>query len=72
MVVAAGTADRQPQKHQPRRFGDVVQGVLPAQALVVQVDHVGVTAIESGGDERPRIAGPCLVAGELQPQTKRS
>ena len=66
VVVAARTADRQAQEDQARRLGDVVERVLPPQALVVQVDHVGITAIEAGGDEGRRIAGRDLVAGELQ------
>ena len=55
-----------PRNTRPGRLGDVVQGVLPPQALVVQVDHVGVAAIEPGRDERPGIVGRDLVAGELQ------
>ena len=66
MVVAAGAADRQAQEYQSGRLGDVVEGILPAQSLVVQVDHVGIAAIEPGGDEGPGIVGPHLVAGELQ------
>ena len=55
-----------PRKTRPGRLGDVVERVLAPQALVVQVDHVGIAAVEAGGDERRRIAGPNLVAGELE------
>ncbi len=67
VVVAAGAADRQAEEDQARRLGDVVQGVLPPQTLVVQVDHVRVAAIEAGGDEGIGIVGGDLVAGELEP-----
>ena len=58
-------ADRQAQKDQPRRLGDVIQGILPPRPLVVQVDHVGIAAIEPGRDERVRIGGPHLVPRQL-------
>ena len=66
VVVAPGAADRQPEEDQARRLGDVVQGVLPAEPLVVEVHHVGVAAIEAGGDERGGVVGPDLVARELE------
>src|SRR5262249_18269043 len=61
MVVTARAANCQPQKDEPRRFSDVVEGILSPQTLVVQVNHVGIAAIESGGDESRRIIGPRLV-----------
>ena len=67
MVVAAGAADRQAEEDQARRLGDVVERVLPPQPLVVQVDHVGIAAVEPGGDEGGRVVGGDLVAGELEP-----
>ncbi len=67
MVVAAGAADRQPQEDKPGRLGDVVQSILPAKLLIVQVDHVGVAAVESRGDERPGIVGLNFVTGKLKP-----
>ena len=52
VVVAAGAADRQAEEDQAGRLGDVVQRVLAPEALVVQVDHVGIAAVEARGDER--------------------
>ena len=66
VVMAAGAADRQPQEHKPRRLGDVVERILAAQALIVQINHVGVASIEPRGDEGPRIVRTNFVAGKLQ------
>ena len=67
VIVAAGAADRQAEEDQARRLGDVVQGVLPPQTLVVQVDHIRIAAIEAGRDEGVGIVGRDLVAGQLEP-----
>ena len=67
VVVAAGAADRQAEEDQAGRLGDVVERILAPQPLVVQVDHVGIAAVEPGGDEGGRILGSDLVAGELEP-----
>ena len=66
VVMAPRTADRQAQEDQPGRLGDVVERILAAQALVIEVDHVGIAAIEPRGDECRRITGPELVARKLQ------
>ena len=66
VVVAAGAADGQAEEDRAGGLGDVVQGVLAAQPLIVQVDHVGIEAIEAGGDEAVRVVRGNLVAGQLE------
>ena len=66
VVVAPGAADRQPEEDETGRLGDVVERILPAEPLVVEVDHVGIAAVEPGGDEGRRIVGRDLIPRDLE------
>src|SRR5262249_20310325 len=65
VVVAASTADREPEKNQARGVGHVVKRVLPALALGGRIRHVRAQQVEARCDPRPRVVGKQLVASQL-------
>ena len=66
MIMASRTADGQAEEDEARGLGDVIQGILPPQPLVVEVDHVGIAAVEAGRDQGIGIVGGELIPGELE------
>jgi hypothetical protein len=65
MVVALGTAHRQPHKDRRRGGRDIVQDFLAALFEIGRVVFVWIQTVQAGGDQCPRITGFQFVAGEL-------
>ena len=70
VVVAAGAADRQAEEDRADRAGDLGQLGLPLDlGDDVAAHHLaGPATAEAGGDQGLAIAGPDLVAGDLERQ----
>ena len=65
VVVAPGAAERQAEEDRAGGVGDVVEHLLAALLQVDGVVLVGEAAVEAGGDQRLRVVGVQLVAGDL-------